>query len=122
DACPKAKMVVKPGGEPLTSQDTTAVLVGYELGESFGIAPPPPPPQVNELLKRQLAREHLTQTQLKPLGDWLAEQHRALEGKTITVQTSSPAGRSNAMDLKVHGFSTSSFPFENKRVITVPLS
>jgi putative ABC transport system permease protein len=81
DACPRAKMTVKEGGEPLAQTDGSAVLVGFELGESFG-------------------------TQL---------------GQTVTVQSSSPSGRANALDLKVKGFSTSSFPFENKRVLAVPL-
>lgn len=82
EACPRSKASVKAGGTPLTASDTHAVLVGFELGESFGL----------EL------------------------------GKTVNVQSSSPTGRSNAMDLQVKGFSSSTFPFENKRVLTTPLS
>ncbi len=82
DACPKAKSVVKAGGEPLALGDGPKALIGFELGESFD-------------------------TKL---------------GQTLTVQSSSPSGRSNAIDLKVKGFSTSSFPFENKRVLAVPLA
>lgn len=81
EACPRAKASVKSGGEPLVPGDTNQALLGFELGESFGV---------------QL-------------------------GKTVNVQTSSPTGRSNSMDLTVKGFSSSSFPFENKRVIAVPL-
>jgi putative ABC transport system permease protein len=122
EACPRARTIVKPGGQPLRKDDKTAALVGYELGESFGIATEAPPPEVNALLKRQLARENLSAVELQPLEAWVLQQRKSLEGKTVTVQTTSPGGRSNAMDLKVRGFSTSSFPFENKRVITVPLA
>lgn len=56
------------------------------------------------------------------VGFELAESFAVDLGKTVNVQTTSPAGRSNSMDLSVKGFSSSSFPFENKRVITVPLA
>lgn len=82
EACPRSKTTVTPGGRPLASGDTAAALVGYELGESFGVA----------------------------------------LGKTVNVQSNSPTGRSNSMDVTVKGFSSSSFPFENKRVLTVPLA
>jgi putative ABC transport system permease protein len=81
EACPRSKAVVKQGGEALDAKDTAAVLIGFELGESFG-------------------------TKL---------------GESVSVQSSSPSGRSNALDLKVKGFTVSSFPFENKRVLSVPL-
>ena len=82
EACPRSKASVKAGGAPLVPGDTNHALVGFELGESFGV----------DL------------------------------GKTVNVQSNSPTGRSNSMDLKVKGFSSSSFPFENKRVLTVPLA
>lgn len=82
EACPRSKASVKPGGVPLVAGDKTQALVGFELGESFGVA----------------------------------------LGKTVNVQSTSPTGRSNSMDLSVKGFSASSFPFENKRVLTVPLA
>ncbi len=56
------------------------------------------------------------------IGFELGESFSIDLGKSVNVQTNSPTGRSNSMDLKVKGFSTSSFPFENKRVITVPLA
>jgi len=56
------------------------------------------------------------------VGFELAESFSVALGKTVNVQSSSPTGRSNSMDLTVKGFSSSSFPFENKRVITVPLA
>jgi putative ABC transport system permease protein len=40
---------------------------------------------------------------------------------SVNLQTSSPEGRANSMDLKVKGLSASNFPFENKRVVTLPL-
>ncbi len=81
EACPRSKSTVKEGGAPLVPTDTNAVLIGFELGESFDV---------------KIA-------------------------KSVNVQTTSPTGRSNSMDLTVRGFSTSSFPFENKRVLTAPL-
>jgi putative ABC transport system permease protein len=82
EACPRAKSIVKEGGKPLAAGDASDVLLGFELGESFGT----------------------------PLG------------ATVSVQSSSPSGRSNAIDLKVKGFAVSSLPFENKRVLAVPLA
>ncbi|MBX7098259.1 MAG: FtsX-like permease family protein [Myxococcaceae bacterium] len=82
EACPRTNVSVKEGGHPLEPSDTTAALVGYELGDSFDLK----------------------------------------LGQTVSVQVTSPGGRSNALDLSVKGYSTSSFPFENKRVITVPLA
>jgi putative ABC transport system permease protein len=55
------------------------------------------------------------------IGFELAETFKVKPGGTVTVQTSSPGGRSNAVDVEVVGFSTSNFPFENKRVMTLPL-
>ncbi|MFT3840646.1 MAG: FtsX-like permease family protein [Myxococcaceae bacterium] len=81
DACSRADSVVK-SGRALGEGDKLDVMVGYELGESFGLK----------------------------------------VGEHANLQTTSPGGRANAMDLTVRGFSTSSFPFENKRVATVPLA
>jgi putative ABC transport system permease protein len=55
------------------------------------------------------------------LGFELAQSFALQPGQTVSVQTTSPQGRANALDLKVLGFTTSSLPFENKRVLTVPL-
>lgn len=55
------------------------------------------------------------------IGFELAESFDTKLGDTISVQSSSPSGRSNAIDVTVKGFSVSSFPFENKRVLAVPL-
>jgi putative ABC transport system permease protein len=81
-ACPNTESVVMEGGRPLHVGDENAALLGYELSQSFHLAP----------------------------------------GQSVTVQSSSPEGRSNAIDVKVLGNTTSTFPFENKRVLTVPLA
>ncbi|MCA2978751.1 MAG: ABC transporter permease, partial [Myxococcaceae bacterium] len=55
------------------------------------------------------------------LGAELGEAFRVAPGQTVTVQSTSPQGRSNALDLSVRGLTTSTLPFENKRVVTLPL-
>lgn len=80
-ACPNADLEVREGGQPLRPGDGRKVLVGFELGESFGTT----------------------------------------VGKTVTLQSSSPGGRTNAVDLEVKGLTVSNLPFENKRVATVSL-
>lgn len=80
--CPKAGTTLKPGGTPLGAGDDAKVLLGFELGQSFGVEP----------------------------------------GKTVALQTTSPSGRANSLDLTVQGLSTSAFPFENKRVVAVTLA
>ncbi len=118
-ACPRAKSTVRAGGKPLEPGDSAHVLIGYELAESFGWAVPPPLPPLDALLggatpalRQQLVAASVT--------DWWAKASAARH--TVSVQSSSPAGRSNAIDLGVKGYSVSSFPFENKRVLTVPLA
>jgi len=80
--CPRVGTTLKPGGTPLGAGDDTKVILGFELGQSFGVEP----------------------------------------GKTVALQTTSPTGRANSLDLTVQGLSTSAFPFENKRVVSVTLS
>ncbi len=82
EVCPRAGTTLKPGGTPLGAGDDTKVLLGFELGQSFGAEP----------------------------------------GKTVALQTTSPSGRANSLDLTVQGLSTSAFPFENKRVVSVTLA
>ncbi len=55
------------------------------------------------------------------VGFELAESFGTTPGQTVSVQTSSPTGRANALDLKVKGLTSSNFPFENKRVVMMPL-
>lgn len=82
EVCPRVGTTLKPGGTPLGAGDDTKVLLGFELGQSFGVEP----------------------------------------GKTVALQTTSPTGRANSLDLTVQGLSTSAFPFENKRVVSVTLA
>jgi putative ABC transport system permease protein len=81
EVCSLSDTTVMEGGRNLKAGDDKLGLIGFELGETFGVKP----------------------------------------GKTVTVQTSSPGGRSNAVDVQVVGLTTSNFPFENKRVMTLPL-
>mgnify|MGYP001620193239 FL=1 len=55
------------------------------------------------------------------LGFELAQSFKLSNGSTATIQTTSPGGRSNAIDLKIKGMTASNLPFENKRVATVTL-
>ncbi len=55
------------------------------------------------------------------LGFELAQSFGVGVGQTVALQTTSPSGRANSLDLKVRGLSTSAFPLENKRVATVTL-
>jgi len=55
------------------------------------------------------------------LGVELARSLESKPGDTVTLTSSSPNGRANALDLKVQGLFASNLPFENKRVVTVPL-
>lgn len=56
------------------------------------------------------------------LGVELGESFHVAPGQMVTLQSTSPGGRANALDLKLKGLTTSSFPFENKRVVTLPLA
>ncbi|MBM7118883.1 ABC transporter permease [Archangium primigenium] len=56
------------------------------------------------------------------LGDALARAfHTQAEGR-VTLASSSPRGRANALDVAVAGLSVSGLPHENKSVVTVPLA
>ncbi|MDX2012398.1 MAG: FtsX-like permease family protein [Myxococcaceae bacterium] len=55
------------------------------------------------------------------VGSELGESFKLAPGQMLTLQSTSPLGRSNAIDLTVKGLTTSTFPFENKRVVTLPL-
>ncbi|MFZ5467816.1 MAG: ABC transporter permease [Myxococcota bacterium] len=41
---------------------------------------------------------------------------------TVNLQSSSPEGRANSLEVQVKGLTVSNLPFENKRVVTVPLA
>jgi putative ABC transport system permease protein len=56
------------------------------------------------------------------LGNELAQSFQAKAGSSrVTLASTSPKGRANSLDVAVEGLSVSSLPFENKRVVTVPL-
>ncbi len=56
------------------------------------------------------------------LGSELAQSFQAAAGSSrVTLASTSPKGRANSLDVSVQGLSVSSLPFENKRVVTVPL-
>jgi putative ABC transport system permease protein len=56
------------------------------------------------------------------LGFELAKSFRAVPTSFVTLSSSSPEGRANSVDVQVKGITTSGFAFENKRVMTVPLT
>ncbi len=98
-AVPRAGFDVLPGGRALAQGDHAHVILGNELAQSFHAVTP-------------------------------AEKARALAAKPsdveslvdrVTLASSSPKGRANSLDVSVEGLSVSSLPFENKRVVTVPL-
>ncbi|MBX7114881.1 MAG: FtsX-like permease family protein [Myxococcaceae bacterium] len=55
------------------------------------------------------------------VGFELANSFQLAPGGTVNLLVSSPEGRQNSLDVKVKALTSSSFPFENKRVLTVPL-
>ncbi|MER2561667.1 MAG: FtsX-like permease family protein [Myxococcaceae bacterium] len=78
-------------------------------------------PKARTLVAKGAPLEPTDGTAVTLLGFELAESFKVDPGAMVTLQSSSPTGRSNALDLKVKGLTTSSFPFENKRVVTLPL-
>jgi putative ABC transport system permease protein len=55
------------------------------------------------------------------LGSELGRSFQVGPQGRVTLAASSPRGRANSLDVGVVGLSESSLPFENKRVVTVPL-
>jgi putative ABC transport system permease protein len=97
EAVPRAGFDVLPGGRPLAPADYAHALLGNELARSFRAVP-----------SGERAR---------------AGQAAAAEALVdrVTLASSSPRGRANSLDVSVEGLSQSALPFENKRVVTVPL-
>jgi putative ABC transport system permease protein len=71
-----------------------------------------PGDHAHALLGSELARSF----QVVPSG--LSEEGK---GSRVTLAASSPRGRANSLDVSVEGLTESSLPFENKRVVAVPL-
>lgn len=98
-AVPRAGFDVTPGGRALSEKDYANALLGRELAESFHAMTP------GEKAKALAA---------KAAGaDAVVDR--------VTLASSSPKGRANSMDVAVEGLSESTLPFENKRMVTVPL-
>ncbi len=99
EACPRTGSDIRPGGAPLVPGDRNLVLLGADLADSFHVSTP-------DQKARAVASAQPDAPQLSTF---------------VTVQSSSPEGRANALDLTVKGLTVSSLPIENKRVLTVPL-
>ncbi len=95
EAVPRAGFDVLPGGRALSPGDYAHALLGSELARSFRAVP------AGERAKAGAGAEALVDR--------------------VTLASSSPRGRANSLDVSVEGLSQSSLPFENKRVVTVPL-
>lgn len=98
EACPRSAALVKPGGQPLSRGDQSVALIGYELASSLGLV---------------TVAEKAQQVAAGADGAKLQD--------SFSIQSSSPGGRQNAIDVAVKGFTLSSLPMENKRVLTLPL-
>jgi len=94
-AVPRAGFDVLGGGRALAEGDYAHAILGNELARSFQAVPP-----------AEKARA--------PSAEGVVDR--------VTLASSSPKGRANSMDVSVEGLSVSSLPFENKRVVTVPLT
>lgn len=96
DVAREAQVVPRGGGRIAAgeplSSDGRGILLGEELAQSFGVVP---------ATVRGRAPEALDQ---------------------ITLSSSSPTGRANALDVRVVGLLQSPGGFESKRILTVPLS
>jgi putative ABC transport system permease protein len=98
-AVPRAGFDVLPGGRALAAGDHAHAIIGNELAQSFHAVLPAE--KAKALAAKQAGAESLVDR--------------------VTLASSSPKGRANSLDVSVEGLSVSSLPFENKRVVTVPL-
>ncbi|MFL5355465.1 ABC transporter permease [Archangium sp.] len=98
-AVPRAGFDVLPGGRALAAGDHAHAILGNELAQSFHAVLPAQ--RAKALAAKQADAESLVDR--------------------VTLASSSPKGRANSLDVSVEGLSVSSLPFENKRVVTVPL-
>ena len=124
-----AKMKAVPGVDGVTGRLMFNGLIGNGLTQTMFIGRGLDLDHEEEACPRAKASVKEGGTPLLPgdtthalVGFELAESFGVGLGQTVNVQSTSPTGRSNSMDLTVKGFSSSSFPFENKRVLTVPLA
>lgn len=81
--------------------------------------------QVCPRLERSLADGrwlHEGDGEVTLVGEALAQAMERAPGGRLTVQTTSLRGRADARELEVVGLTRSALPFENKRVLQVPLA
>lgn len=78
-------------------------------------------PKARTLVAKGAALEATDRTGVTLLGYELGDSFHVEPGRMVTLQSTSPSGRSNALDLKVKGLTTSTLPFENKRAVMLPL-
>ncbi len=98
------------------SQQTMFVGRGMDMAHELEACP-----KARTLIAKGAALEPTDTTGVALLGYELGESFRVEPGQMVTLQSTSPGGRSNALDLKVKGLTTSTLPFENKRAVTLPL-
>lgn len=98
------------------SQQTMFIGRGLDLAHEQEACP-----KARTMVAKGAPLELADGTSVTLLGFELGESFHSEPGSMVTLQSTSPSGRSNAMDLKVKGLTTSTFPFENKRVVTLPL-
>lgn len=98
------------------SQQTMFIGRGLDLAHELEACP-----KARTLVSKGEPLETSDGTGVTLLGVELGESFHLAPGAMVTLQSTSPGGRSNALDLKLKGLTTSSFPFENKRVVTLPL-
>jgi putative ABC transport system permease protein len=91
--CPRSGTDVVTG-TPIAPGDRGVALLGDELARSFNAAPRGTPP-------------------VDPSAQAFHE---------VTLSSTSPEGRANSLSVRVKGLTRSAMLFENKRVVTVPLS
>jgi putative ABC transport system permease protein len=98
------------------AQQTMFIGRGLDLAHELEACP-----KARTMVAKGAPLEQADGTSVALLGFELGESFHVEPGSMVTLQSTSPAGRSNAMDLKLKGLTTSSFPFENKRAVTLPL-
>lgn len=90
--CPKWLDALSPGGRSFDDSGQAQVVLGLELGRSFGALPDD--------------QSALSQ----PLSD-----------SYLNISAASPTGRQNAIDVRVQGLLRSNLPVEEKRSLLIPL-
>ncbi|MCU0697112.1 MAG: ABC transporter permease [Myxococcaceae bacterium] len=98
------------------AQQTMFIGRGLDLSHELEACP-----RAKTLIAKGAPLEPADGTAVTLVGSELGESFKLSPGQMLTLQSTSPSGRANALDLTVKGLTTSTFPFENKRVVTLPL-